>query len=142
MHLTKTKFLVFSMNPAEKKRLVSTDVKFQFLNLLLNNLHKHADLNPRQVYCKGWFCLGFRCDCYWFMDILMIEELKRGEVERGGVVFSLCFKQDSESGSGYCVVHRGFLLEQELELYFTCSTLLYNGTRHRPGFAGVIGPTS
>jgi hypothetical protein len=76
------------------------------------------------------------------MDILMIEELKRGEVERGGVVFSLCFKQDSESGSGYCVVHRGFLLEQELELYFTCSTLLYNGTRHRPGFAGVIGPTS
>jgi len=64
MHLTKTKFLVFSMNPAEKKRLVSTDVKFQFLNLLLNNLHKHANLNPRQVYCKGWFCLGFRCDCY------------------------------------------------------------------------------
>jgi hypothetical protein len=61
----------------------------------------------------------------------MIEELKRGEVERGGVVFSLCFKQDSESGSRYCVVHRGFLLEQELELYFTCLTLLYNGTRHR-----------
>ncbi|KAG6758649.1 hypothetical protein POTOM_039008 [Populus tomentosa] len=54
-----------------------------------------------------------------------LDHLFSGEVEREGVVFSLCFKQDSESVSGYCVVHRGFLLEQELELYFTCSNLLY-----------------
>lgn len=38
----------------------------------------------------------------------MIEELKRGEVERGGVVFSLCFKQDSENGSGTVLYIEGF----------------------------------
>lgn len=44
----------------------------------------------------------------------MIEELKRGEVERGGVVFSLCFKQVVRVVVGTVLYIEGFCWSRSL----------------------------
>ncbi|CAK7325185.1 unnamed protein product [Dovyalis caffra] len=65
------------------------------------------------------FCLGFGCDCYRFTirfwDILMIEKLKQGEVERGGMAeFCWCDRAHEAWGDEFILFAIYFQVNEEV----------------------------